>query len=167
MSLTPQRNPIPKLSQNQGTTGTFPTPASVTTNDGVVTHVQAGTPAASTPTSGTTNLQANAPLVLSGSTLTVSPATSTSTGVVAPDGVTILVDSSGRIVASAAIVTTLPVPTSDTQGKFYLLNGMGATDDQLWVGINRATGQALGRVCFCDYLPNPSSSSSSSSSSSH
>jgi hypothetical protein len=84
MGLTPKRNPLPRLTQNTGVTGTTANPASITTKDGVVTSVTPGTaastpsPAPSAPTAG---LTANAPLNLAGNTLTIAEATNGSEGV--------------------------------------------------------------------------------------
>jgi hypothetical protein len=126
MALTPQRNPIPRLNQNTGATGTTQNPQSITTKDGVVTSVTPGS--AASPSGGGSGgggstsapLTANAPLALIGSTLTVAEATATT------DGVLTLAGDLGGTATSPLVVGLQGFPvasTAPTSGQVPTWNG--------------------------------------------
>jgi len=152
MGLTPSRNPLPKLAQNTGATGTYTNPDQVTVKDGAVTSVQSANAAAGANSSANNSgLSANAPLSLTGGTLTIPQATASADGYL----------SAGDYAAFASICTfgalaDRPVTPATIGNQAPIYFAVDALTVFIWAG----SWYTLATVSA------PSSSSSSSSSSS-
>jgi len=146
VSLTPKRNPLPSLGK-KGVTETVASPASITVKNGLVTAVESGAPAASTSTG---QIEANAPLNLSGGTLTIPAATD------GQDGYLTAADHQTYSNLSAyGLLANRPVTPSTATGVAATYFATDVPAFYVWNGV------AWVNICLCA----PSSSSSSSSSS--